>query len=637
MHKLLSRLISRSLPAGFDTGAINSFLVRVNQAFEHNDRDRVMLERSLNLMSQELTAINGRLHDKLCDLSASQQMLEESLTEQRSIINAVPEAIFNSSPEGRVKHVNRAACDLLGMSEIEIKETSWQDNRNLLLKKLNNPEKLLFLLAKIDEDELITIRDSFETLDDRYFEFYSEPGCLNDKFINRVWHFRDVTQSRKNQDKLHFQAFYDSLTGLPNRDLVFRSLDHALAIADRNETQIAVLFIDLDDFKTVNDSAGHDVGDQFLKEVSSRMASELRVSDTIGRLGGDEFLVVLEGVKQLVTVAGVVERTLKIFNKPIVVGENNFYLTCSIGISTYPKDGPTAEVLVRKADMAMYKAKKMGKNRYHHFNSALEQDAVSRLSLESDLRRAIKNKEFVFHYQPKVSFISGEIVGAEALIRWQKPGGDLIFPDAFIEVAEQSGLIRFITQLVVSYACERVFSWQSDPSLNLPISINISTVDFTDDNFIKHLLSEMNRCKVKPGMIELEITESIFMGDSSKAKENIAKLKERGVLLSIDDFGTGYSSFGYLHDLNVDYLKIDKQFVMDLQSNEKSKAIVKSIVDLGINLGFSVVAEGVETQEDHDFLLEIGCHIGQGYYYSRPIDDLSFVEFIKKFGKNNVA
>lgn len=636
MHKLLARLVRRYIPKNRDSSDLESLFDALTKAFEQHDQDRHMLERSLMLTSDELNEINRKLYEQLSKTEASKQKMEETLAEQQAIIDSTPEAIFNFEPGGTLKQINKAGCDLLGISETETLDKVHLKNIDIFLDKLKNPNHFNSILKKIEFDKLLEVHDHFETKDSKHLECYSVPGVLDDKLISRVWCFRDITKIKESQQQLRHQAFHDNLTGLPNRTLLLESIDHAIALAKRHKKQVSVLFIDLDDFKKINDTAGHQEGDRFLIEISKKIKSVLRYSDIVGRLGGDEFLVILEDVERQRQIIDIHKRILNLFTKPFYTQENQYFVSCSIGISSYPQDGKDAEILIRKSDMAMYQAKRNGKNTFRYFDENLEKIALHRVSIETQIREAINKNEFIFHYQPKVDLNSRKIIGVEALIRWRKPDGQLIYPDNFIPIAEDTGLIRDITKNVIKSACQKINRWQSTALKNISISINISAIDFSDPSFISNLFYFIDKNRIKPNMLELELTESVFFDDIDKIKKNISKLKSKNIMLSIDDFGTGYSSFSYLHDLDINHLKIDKSFVQSLHKNKKSKSIVKSIIDLGVNLGIEVIAEGVETKEDHDFLLNEGCHIAQGYFYSRPIPEEKLITFITSQDKPEI-
>ncbi|MFT6188339.1 MAG: diguanylate cyclase (GGDEF)-like protein [Oleispira sp.] len=439
---------------------------------------------------------------------------------------------------------------------------------------------------------------------------------INDALRHRI------TEIQNNQDLLQHQAYHDSLTALPNRINIMHIIQHALSLAKRHKQKGSVLFIDLDDFKKINDTAGHSEGDRFLKEVSKRLQSILRESDTLGRLGGDEFIVVLENIASTTQISKVYNRALKSLSAPFIINGNPYVVSCSIGISNFPQDGETAEELIRKADLAMYQAKKLGKNQFHYFDESLERLAIHHVKTEESLREAIKNNEFVLYYQPKIQINQPQekLVGVEALIRWKKEDGSLIFPDNFIPIAEKCGLIKSLTKWVITEACKQLKQWKNTHLANIPISVNISAIDITDPDFVESTLSILETYDIPKHLINLELTESVLFDDIDTVNVKLEELHRNHITISLDDFGTGYSSLSYIQELQIDFLKIDKSFIFAMSKSKKSLAIVKSIIDMGNNLGMTVIAEGVETLEDKEILIKAHCHIAQGYLYSRPVE-----------------
>lgn len=618
MHKLLSRLVRRNLPKDIEPAQIQPLLDAVTVSFEQHDQDRIMLERSLMLMSDELNDINSKLTTQLAEVELYQQQLEKSLVEQTAIMNATTEAIFSVKPSGLINQINISGCHFFGKSESEIRISNQKYGFDILLEKFTDSDQFYNLIGQINNNTFLKAKDCFATKDNKYYECYTVPEILDGKCVGRAWCFRDITDSRLSQERLRHQAFHDALTGLPNRLLLLETIDRAVAVAKRNDTKVAVLFIDLDDFKKINDTAGHDEGDRFLIDVSTRVQSVLRDSDVIGRLGGDEFLIILENVESQHQIINMHERILKLFSTPYQAEENQYVVSCSIGISFYPQDGNNSEELIRKADMAMYEAKRGGKNTYHYFDPSLERVATRRVTIETQLRSAIDDNKLVLHYQPKVDLQSNKIVGTEALVRWINTDGELIYPDSFIPLAEEAGLIRDLTLWVVERVFQQRRDWKNTLLESIPVSINISATDFSDPQFLNNITQLLDTYQIDPTLIEFELTESIFSIANNHVQATVTGIKAKGIALSIDDFGTGYSSLSYLHDLDIDYLKIDKRFVHSLETSDKSKAIVKSIIGLGINLGVKVVAEGVETENEHQLLVSNGCHIAQGYFYTRP-------------------
>lgn len=432
------------------------------------------------------------------------------------------------------------------------------------------------------------------------------------------------------EDRIQHLANHDELTGLSNRNMFNQSLGHALAKARRDEQSLSILFIDLDRFKNINDTLGHDAGDRVLREVAERLRGCLRESDIVGRLGGDEFVVLLESVPEPVHSALVAQKLLVAVGKPFSVERQVFQLTASIGISTYPTDAEDLQSLLRFADIAMYRAKEQGKNNYQFYSAQMNVHTLERMALETELRGALERDELVLHYQPKVDLGSRRIVGVEALVRWQHPHKGLIPPAQFIPVAEETGLIVPIGEWVMRTACAQSLLWREQGLAQLRIAVNLSPRQFAHED----LLQDVERLMGEGGMgaagLELEITESMVMHNPERAATLLGKLKASGAIVAIDDFGTDYSSLSYLKRFPINTLKVDRTFIKDLPLDIEDAAITKAIIVMAHSLGLKVVAEGVETQEQVDFLHALGCDEAQGYYFGKPVPAEELVSLLPK-------
>jgi diguanylate cyclase (GGDEF)-like protein/PAS domain S-box-containing protein len=413
-------------------------------------------------------------------------------------------------------------------------------------------------------------------------------------------------------------ADHDALTGLPNRRLLEDRLRQALALSHRNRKASAVMFVDLDRFKTINDSLGHAVGDALLKEVAARLVRQLREGDTICRIGGDEFVIVLPEVKRSSDVAQVAQKVIEQLSQPVIVEERELLVTCSIGIAVYPDDGRDAATLIRNADAAMYHAKELGRASYQFFTEQMNQAASRRLRLENDLRRALGRDELRLHYQPIVEIASGRVVAHEALARWQHPERGLVLPAEFIQLAEETGIILKIGEWVLSQACR--WSTFIGTEQGLQIALNLSARQFNDPHLPRMVARALRATGLPPGLLELEITESTAMQQTDVTLSTLQRLKALGVSIAIDDFGTGYSSLAYLRRFPVDKVKIDRSFVSEVPQNHDQGAIISAIVALAHALQLRVVAEGVETQAQRDFLASCGCDFIQGDLVGPPAD-----------------
>ena len=446
---------------------------------------------------------------------------------------------------------------------------------------------------------------------------------------------QDITERKLAEIEIESLAYFDMLTGLPNRRLLYDRLTHALAAGARSELHGALLILDLDNFKAINDIRGHHIGDLLLKEVACRLSSSVRVGDSVARLGGDEFVILLEGLSAAITDAAhqvekVAEKILAALNRPYLLSGNEHHSTPSIGITLFYKNQQTADELIKRADTAMYEAKAAGRNTMKFFDPAMQRSVEAQFQLENDLRIAIGQNQFQLHYQPQVDS-SGAIIGAEALIRWLHPEHGMVSPVNFIPVAEKNGLILPIGQWVLEAACTQLALWAKAPaSAHLTLAVNVSALQFSSPQFVAQVIAVLDQTGAHAEKLKLELTEGLLLENADEVIVKMTVLKQRGVSFSLDDFGTGYSSLSYLKRLPLDQLKIDQTFVRDILNDVNDAAIAKTVVALGQSLGLSVIAEGVETIEQRDFLLSAGCHHYQGYFFSRPITITAFEEFLRK-------
>jgi len=426
-------------------------------------------------------------------------------------------------------------------------------------------------------------------------------------------------ERKRYQEQLEHQANYDVLTGLPNRNLLQDRLKRAV-FAQRNARPIAVVFIDLDHFKFINDSLGHTQGDKLLAIIAERLASIVREGDTVARLGGDEFVLVLNDQNKEDVIFRAMQRVLNKVSEPMTIDGQELYITCSAGVSLYPADAPDVETLLKNADVAMYRAKEHGRNNFQFYTPEMNDLANERLALEHSLRRALERNELLLHYQPKVNLETGMIVGAEALLRWQHPEWGLIAPERFIPIAEETGLIVQIGAWVIRTACNQARLWQDAGLPPVIMSVNLSARQFRQESFVKVVTQILHETGLKPEQLEMELTESMLMHNANAAISILAGLKSIGVRLSLDDFGTGYSSLSYLSRLPIDTLKIDRSFVQHIGDQDEcdNGILAQAIISLGHSLNLTVIAEGVETGEQLQFLKAHQCDEVQGFYFCKP-------------------
>lgn len=428
-----------------------------------------------------------------------------------------------------------------------------------------------------------------------------------------------VDQIQLANSQMDHLVHHDVLTDLPNRTLLLDRLNQAIVLARRQGKQLALMFMDLDHFKHINDSLGHAVGDQLLQSVAKRLLACVRHSDTVSRQGGDEFLLLLSTIEHAEDAAFSAQKMLVALVPPHTIERHDLHIGISIGISVYPDDGQDAETLIKCADTAMYYAKESGRNNYKFFEQSMNVRAVHRQSIEASLRRALERQEFVLHYQPKVNLESGVMIGVEALIRWQHPEHGLLLPAQFVPIAEDCGLILSIGRWVLHEACRQAQAWQQAGLRPITVAVNTSAIEFRDPGFLDNVRATLQQTGLAPGCLELELTESVLMRDAAATNRMLHTLADLGVKLTVDDFGTGYSSLSYLRQFPIDTLKIDQSFVHQMTSNSGDASLVSAVINMGKSLNQRVIAEGVETSEQHAILLTQQCDEGQGYYFGRPM------------------
>lgn len=453
--------------------------------------------------------------------------------------------------------------------------------------------------------------------------------------VNYVSVMADISSFKQSQAELDFLAYHDPLTELPNRILLKDRLEHAIKITHKDKQKLAVLFLDLDRFKNVNDSLGHPIGDTLLQLTAKRITSLVRAEDTVARLGGDEFVIIMEQIHEAQDAASLAQKLIAGFQQPFTVENHELHLSISLGICIYPTDGEDCDTLIKHADAAMYQAKKEGRNDYQFYTKKLTAIVFERLMLESALRHALERNELVLHYQPQYSLTTNTLIGAEALIRWEHPDLGLIAPDKFIPVAEESGLIEAIGEWVLNTASEQAQKWRTSDNFEGRIAVNVSGRQFYRSEFVEVVRSALANTKLSPQHLDLEITESILIQEAGKAATVLKNLKALGVRISIDDFGTGYSSLSYLKNFSVDTLKIDRSFIRDLPDDPNDEAITRATIALAHNLQLEVIAEGVETERQRAFLQSLSCDVAQGFLYARALPAEEFTELLRRRSRSD--
>ncbi|NDU85075.1 MAG: EAL domain-containing protein [Ferrovum sp.] len=450
------------------------------------------------------------------------------------------------------------------------------------------------------------------------------------KIVNYIAVFKDITEQKESEARFIYQANHDRLTGLPNRHLLHDRLARAIRLAERNQHKLALLFLDLDNFKWVNDSLGHATGDQLLISVSQRLQASVRSSDTVARLGGDEFVVLLQQPSGHQELGAIAEKLIQAIEQPIFLGGYDFHTTSSIGISLYPEDGQEAEILLKHADTAMYAAKAGGKSGFRFFDVDMNRQAMARVEVERDLRRGIQNQEFEMYYQPKVCLTSNRLCGLEALIRWQHPRYGTVLPDYFIPVAEETALIIPLGEWVIRAVCEQVVVWERMGITPHRVAVNLSILQVESDAFVDTVEQILLETGTAAKLIEFELTESMVLRNPTRSAKVLQRLRKLGIHLALDDFGTGYSSLSYLKQLPLDAIKIDRSFIQNIPNSSEDNQIVRMIVALGKSAQMIVVAEGVETVLQRDSLAALGCDFLQGFLFSPPVPRREIEEMLKK-------
>ena len=559
---------------------------------------------------------------------------EEGLRLSAKAMESLAEALTITDLGMRIVSVNKAFTDITGYHEAEIRGTSPFD----LMTDSNDPELIGTIPERIADighwqGEMWLARKS----GDEYPVLMTVSAVYNEASIctHYVIVFTDISQYKRYEERLEFMAHHDYLTHLPNRALFQERVEDAIARTVRHHRLVSVLFIDLDQFKSINDSLGHGIGDALLMKVASRVQALLRHTDTVARLGGDEFAVLLEDLKKPEEVMQVADKLIAAFESPFEVEGYELFTSASIGIVCYPDDGEDAATLLKKADAAMYQAKDYGRNNYRFFSPEINAKAHEYLILANNLRYALERNEFRLHYQPLIELATGTLCGVEALIRWQHPERGLVSPATFIPVAEATGMINQIGTWVLRTACRQAKQWQMAGYEPIRIAVNLSARQFRDSGLAETLSQILAETGLEGRWLELEVTESMMMENPTRVKETMHTLKQKEVSIAIDDFGTGYSSLSYLKEFPFDFIKIDRSFIMGVPESKSDMSITKTIIAMAKSLGITVIAEGVETPGQASYLLEQGCDEGQGYLFSKPVPAEHLESLLrKKTGRN---
>jgi diguanylate cyclase (GGDEF)-like protein/PAS domain S-box-containing protein len=492
--------------------------------------------------------------------------------------------------------------------------------RKCLFAKLDSPDAFIEKINYLNNHSNEKSTDELRLKNGKIFDRYSTPLVdARGQYRGRIWYHRDITERKASEKRIQFLAYYDALTELPHRALLQDRLQHVLSGARQRGEKVALLFLDLDRFKLVNDSFGHSFGNMVLKDIARRIKGCMEQDDTVARVGGDEFLILLSGGKDAADAAIAAERLIEMMNVSFFFQGQSINVTCSIGVAVFPEHGEDSETLIGHADVAMYSAKKAGRGDVRFFTDEMNAKELERLKMDKNLRAALEQDEFFLAYQPQREMESGHITGCEALIRWRHPEMGLIPPDKFISIAENNGLILPIGEWVLRTACTQARKWQDDGLLAVPVAVNVSALQFRQAGFCKLIREVLQETKLSPQYLELELTESLLLSNADVTLSVLQELRDMGVRLAIDDFGTGYSSLSYLKQFPVGKLKIDRSFIRDIAVDNGDAAITTAIISMAKSLHLKVIAEGVETEAQMSFLREHHCDEIQGYYFSKPI------------------
>jgi len=629
IHSLLKRQLKKLLSDSYSLPKeLQEIFKAINNAYIQSDIDRNMLERSLDLSSQELLTTNTELQKILSLLNAT--------------IESTRDGILVVDLTGKIISFNTKFVDMWHIPSYIINSRDDSAALNCVLDQLSEPE---IFIKKVQELYAQPDAESYDLLqfkDGRIFERYSRPQRIEEKCVGRVWSFHDITIQKRAEEQIAQMAYFDVLTNLPNRYLFKDRLNQAILYAEKYKKLLAIIYLDLDEFKRVNDTFGHNFGDKILQAVSDRLEKSIRKIDTlsriegeglettVARLGGDEFTILLRELKENKDASRVAQRIVDLFSQPFHIENRLIFITTSIGMALYPNDGQDVDTLLKNADTAMYHAKEKGRNHFQFFSEHMNIEVLERFSMENSLRNAADKKDFQLYYQPQFDSSTGRIIGVEALIRWMHPEKGMLLPDTFIPISEDSGLIMPIGSWVLRTACEQNKAWQIEGFPPIYVTVNISGIQFRQKNFLESVAQTLLDTGLEPQYLELELTESILMEPTETTFNTLNELKATGVRIAIDDFGKGYSSLGYLKRLPIDTLKIDRSFVHDIISNPDDRAIVRAIISLARSLNLKVIAEGVETHEQLSYLQEQGTDGIQGFLLSEPITPNSFTQLLKK-------
>jgi len=610
-------------------------------AIKHGAYDFIRKPYSIdNLLNSVNNAVKKRqLED---DNIKMQAQLRESEKLHRYIVNKSPDIVYILDSQGRFTFINKRVETLLGYKMKDVigrhyTDLIHEDDLDKAQFKFN--ERRTGKRASINIELKLKCKnnDQVRNFDNRLLPieinsvgvYKSQDKNTDRKFVGTYGIARDITDRIEAEEIIRFQAYHDMLTRLPNRTLLKDRLHQAIAHAKRNKNSLSVMFLDLDRFKVINDTLGHMIGDKLLQAVAMRLRHCLREGDTLARIGGDEFTLLLPAVNNKNDAEIIASKIIKSLKMPFKIDQHELFVSTSIGISQYPEDGQTMESLIKHADIAMYSVKGKGKNGYEFYHLDMLDVYSKHLSLENDLRRAMDDNQFKIYYQPQINIETNEVVAMEALIRWQHPERGLISPCEFIELAEETHLIKEIGDWVLENACAELKRWRAMGLSNVRIAVNVSSIQLEQDDFVEKVLDILNRNDIPGDHLEIEITENTLMHDTDDGIQKLTELSNNEIKIAIDDFGTGYSSLNYLKRLPIDTLKIDQSFVRDMSNSEEDSSIIKAIIAMAKGLNLNIISEGVETEAQLEQLKAWRCKNMQGFLFGRPMPDTQAIDMLK--------
>lgn len=597
-------------------------------------RLKKLLLENKNLASKlesQIYELTAELYKEIDERERIQIELEKSLSVQRATLESTTDGILVIDDRGNIADFNQKFVQMWQIPESLINSRNFRQALRVMVKQLENPRNYLATFKKLHLQLDTNSNDAIALKDGSIFERYSIAQRIGGKIVGRVWSFRDITAHKLAEATIRHQTLHDLLTDLPNRILFKKRLSESLTQAHQYDKKLAVCFLDLDRFKIINDTLGHDIGDELLQSIVQRLKKCLRSVDIIARWESDEFTILLPEVSDIKNVAHIQERILAAFKLGFDIKNHHLHVSASIGTALYPMHGENAETLIKHAEAALYRVKLQGRNHYQFYQPEINVQASESLILENSLHYALEREELRIFYQPQVNITTGEITKMEALLRWQHPKLGLIPPEQFIPIAEETGLIVPIGEWTLRTACAQNKTWQNALNLEtLTVAVNLSARQFQQPSLLQLVSQILLDTKLNPHCLELEITESIAMDNVSLTQEILSELCKMGVSISIDDFGTGYCSLSYLKNFPIHCLKIDRSFVCDLTNENCQAAITTAIVTLAHGLNLAVVAEGVETEEQLNVLRILECELMQGYLFSRPLSVEDATRLLRK-------